>query len=242
VPSRDTSTAAPESEAARRVLVVDDEPSIIDAVATVLRYEGFEVEEATTGRAGLTRCQEQTFDLVILDVMLPDLDGFEITRRLRADGIDVPVLFLTARNEVEDLVAGLGFGGDDYVSKPFSLAEIVARAKALVRRRQGGDGQDRRLKFADLVMDEGTHEVSRGGEPIKLTATEFSLLRLFVLNPRLVLSKEQIIDHVWHYDFGGNANIVETYVRYLRRKLDAHGPPLIHTIRLVGYVMREPKD
>ncbi len=221
--------------------MVDDEPSIVDAVATVLRYEGFEVEEASTGRAGLAKCQEQSFDAVILDVMLPDLDGFEITRRLRADGIAVPVLFLTARNEVEDLVAGLGLGGDDYVSKPFSLAEIVARTKALVRRRQG-DEQDRRLKFADVVMDEGTHEVTRGGQPVKLTATEFSLLRLFLLNPRLVLSKEQIIDHVWHYDFGGNANIVETYVRYLRRKLDAHGPPLIHTIRLVGYVMREPKD
>jgi two-component system OmpR family response regulator len=151
------------------------------------------------------------------------------------------VLFLTARNEVEDLVAGLGIGGDDYVSKPFSLAEIVARAKALVRRRQG-DEQDQRLKFGDIVMDEGTHEVTRGGEPVKLTATEFSLLRLFLLNPRLVLSKEQIIDHVWHYDFGGNLNIVETYVRYLRRKLDAHGPLMIHTIRLVGYVMREPKD
>ena len=241
MPSGDIPTRAPDTGPARRVLVVDDEPSIVDAVATVLRYEGFEVEEASTGRAGLSKCQEQSFDAVILDVMLPDLDGFEITRRLRADGIAVPVLFLTARNEVEDLVAGLGLGGDDYVSKPFSLAEIVARTKALVRRRQG-DEQDRRLKFADVVMDEGTHEVTRGGQPVKLTATEFSLLRLFLLNPRLVLSKEQIIDHVWHYDFGGNANIVETYVRYLRRKLDAHGPPLIHTIRLVGYVMREPKD
>ena len=171
--------------------------------------------------------------------MLPDLDGFEITRRLRADGVDVPVLFLTARNEVEDLVAGLGIGGDDYVSKPFSLAEVLARAKALVRRRQGED-DEQRLSFADVVMDEGTHEVWRSGKPIKLTATEFGLLRLFLLNPRLVLSKEQIIDHVWHYDFGGNVNIVETYVRYLRRKLDAHGPPLIRTIRLVGYVLREP--
>jgi two-component system OmpR family response regulator len=219
---------------------VDDEPSIIDAVATVLRYEGFEVEEARNGRAGLAKCQERSFDLVILDVMLPDLDGFEITRRLRADGIDVPVLFLTARNEIDDLVAGLGVGGDDYVSKPFSLAEIVARTKALVRRRQGEE-RDQRLSFADVVMDERTHEVTRNGHPIKLTATEFSLLRLFLMNPRLVLSKEQIIDHVWHYDFGGNANIVETYVRYLRRKLDVHGPPLIHTIRLVGYVIREPK-
>jgi two-component system OmpR family response regulator len=225
---------------ARRVLVVDDEPSIVDAVATVLRYEGFEVEEASTGSSGLAKCQERSFDLVILDVMLPDLDGFEVTRRLRADGVDVPVLFLTARNEVEDLVAGLGLGGDDYVSKPFSLAEVLARAKALVRRRQGED-DDQRLSFADVVMDEGTHEVWRAGRPVRLTATEFSLLRLFLLNPRLVLSKEQILDHVWHYDFGGNVNIVETYVRYLRRKLDADGPPLIHTIRLVGYVLREPQ-
>jgi two-component system OmpR family response regulator len=241
VPRRDTPAAPFDSTTPRRVLVVDDEPSIIDAVATVLRYEGFEVEEATNGRAGLAKCQEKSFDLVILDVMLPDLDGFEITSRLRADGIDVPVLFLTARNEIDDLVAGLGVGGDDYVSKPFSLAEIVARTKALVRRRQGGDDQDQRLCFADVVMDERTHEVTRNGQPIKLTATEFSLLRLFLMNPRLVLSKEQIIDHVWHYDFGGNANIVETYVRYLRRKLDVRGPPLIHTIRLVGYVIREPK-
>ena len=237
---RDPPVVTPDSTMPRRVLVVDDEPSIIDAVATVLRYEGFEVEEAANGRAGLAKCQERSFDLVILDVMLPDLDGFEITRRLRADGIDVPVLFLTARNEIDDLVAGLGVGGDDYVSKPFSLAEIVARTKALVRRRQGEE-QDQRLGFADVVMDERTHEVTRNGHPIKLTATEFSLLRLFLMNPRLVLSKEQIIDHVWHYDFGGNTNIVETYVRYLRRKLDVHGPPLIHTIRLVGYVIREPK-
>ncbi len=240
MPRRDAPIARSDSTTPRRVLVVDDEPSIIDAVATVLRYEGFEVEEATNGRAGLAKCQERSFDLVILDVMLPDLDGFEITRRLRADGIDVPVLFLTARNEIDDLVAGLGVGGDDYVSKPFSLVEIVARTKALVRRRQG-DEQDQRLSFADVVMDERTHEVTRNGQPIKLTATEFSLLRLFLMNPRSVLTKEQIIDHVWHYDFGGNANIVETYVRYLRRKLDAHGPPLIHTIRLVGYVIREPK-
>ncbi len=239
MPRRDDPVASSDYTTPRRVLVVDDEPSIIDAIATVLRYEGFEVEEAANGRVGLAKCQEKSFDLVILDVMLPDLDGFEITRRLRSDGIDVPVLFLTARNEIEDLVAGLGVGGDDYVSKPFSLAEIVARTKALVRRRQGED-QDLRLSFADVVMDERTHEVTRNGQAIKLTATEFSLLRLFLMNPRLVLSKEQIIDHVWHYDFGGNANIVETYVRYLRRKLDAHGPPLIHTIRLVGYVIREP--
>ena len=221
-----------------RILVVDDEPSIVDSVATVLRYEGFEVDVAQSGRTALQKAQEVTFDLIILDVMLPDLDGLEVTRRIRLDGLDVPVLFLTAKSEVEDRVAGLSIGGDDYVSKPFSLMEIVARTKAILRRRQTPD-QDRRLQFADLVMDEESHEVWRAGNPVHLTATEFNLLRIFLLNPRHVLSKDQIIDHVWHYDFGGNQNIVETYVRYLRKKLDAFGPPLIHTIRLVGYVLRE---
>ena len=193
---------------------------------------------AQSGRSALGKAQEGGFDLVILDVMLPDLDGLEVTRRIRADGLDVPVLFLTAKSDVEDRIAGLTVGGDDYVGKPFSLMEVVARAKAILRRRSGPD-QDRALRFADLVMDEERHEVWRGGTPVALTATEFNLLRLFMLNPRRVLSKDQIIDHVWHYDFGGNQNIVETYVRYLRRKLDALGPPLIHTIRLVGYVLRE---
>ncbi len=229
------------SESAR-ILVVDDEASIIDAVGTVLRYEGYDVSEAMNGRAALALAQEQQFDLLVLDVMLPDLDGFEVTRRLREDGIGVPVLFLTAKNEVSDLVAGLSVGGDDYVAKPFSLAEIVARTKAILRRVRGTEDEDRRLRFADLVMDEETHEVWRGSEPVRLTATEFNLLRLFLLNPRRVLSKDQIIDHVWHYDFGGNQNIVETYVRYLRKKLDVLGPPLIHTIRLVGYVLREPGE
>jgi len=223
---------------AARILVVDDEPSIVDSVSTVLRYEGYEVREATTGRRALALVQEESFGLVVLDVMLPDLDGFEVTRRMREDGIEVPVLFLTARGDVEDLVAGLGLGGDDYVIKPFLLAEIVARTKALLRRSNAAT--QRRLSFADVELDEGTHEVWRGGVAVQLTATEFSLLRLFLFNPRQVLSKQQIIDHVWHYDFGGNQNIVETYVRYLRRKLDALGPPLIHTIRLVGYVLREP--
>jgi two-component system OmpR family response regulator len=221
-----------------RILVVDDEPSIVDSVSTVLRYEGFEVEAASSGRIALQKAQEGRFDLIVLDVMLPDLDGLEVTRRIRADGMDVPVLFLTAKSDVEDRVAGLTVGGDDYVAKPFSLMEIVARTKAILRRRQTPD-QDRRLRFADLVMDEESHEVSRSGHPIRLTATEFNLLRIFLLNPRHVLSKDQIIDYVWHYDFGGNQNIVETYVRYLRKKLDAYGPPLLHTIRLVGYVLRE---
>ncbi len=222
----------------QRILVVDDEPSILDSVATVLRYEGFDVEPADSGRAGLAKAQEEGFDLVILDVMLPDLDGFEVTRRLRADGIATPVLFLTAKGEPEDMVEGLGVGGDDYVAKPFSLAVVVARVRAILRRSRS-EQADTRLRFADLEMDEESHEVWRRGVAVPLTATEFNVLRLFLMNPRRVLSKDQIMDHVWHYDFGGNQNIVETYVGYLRRKLDALGPPLIHTIRLVGYVLRE---
>ncbi|HET6793732.1 MAG TPA: response regulator transcription factor [Acidimicrobiales bacterium] len=224
----------------RRVLVVDDEPSIVDAVATSLRYEGFDVREARTGRSALSSAQGDTPDLVILDVMLPDLDGFEVTRRLRADGIKVPILFLTARDAVDDRVAGLTIGGDDYLTKPFALSEVIARTRAILRR-SGGDADEAstRLEFADLVMDEATHEVWRGGEPVQLTATEFNLLRFFLLNPRRVLSKAQILDHVWHYDFGGDGNVVETYVSYLRRKIERHGPPLIQTIRLVGYTLRE---
>jgi two-component system, OmpR family, response regulator len=223
-----------------RILVVDDEPSIVDAVATSLRYEGFEVDEADTGRRALSSAQEHVPDLIVLDVMLPDLDGLEVTRRLRADGIHVPVLFLTARDAVEDRVAGLTVGGDDYVTKPFALAEIVARVHAILRRTGGGEPEDGLLRFADIEMDERSHEVTRGGTPISLTATEFSLLRYFLLNPRQVLSKLQILDHVWHYDFGGNSNVVETYVSYLRKKLEALGPPVIRTVRMVGYVLREP--
>jgi two-component system OmpR family response regulator len=227
-------------QSARRVLVVDDEPSIVDAVATALRYEGFEVEEATTARAGLAAAQERRPDLIILDVMLPDLDGLEVTRRLRADGVGVPILFLTARDALEDKVAGLGAGGDDYVTKPFALAEIVARVRAILRRL--GDGRSDELGIADLEMDERAHVVRRGGHTVNLTATEFNLLRFFLQNPRQVLSKAQILDNVWHYDFDGDANVVETYVSYLRKKLDQFGPPLIHTIRLVGYTLRESEN
>ena len=226
----------------QRVLVVDDEPSIVDAVATALRYEGFDVEEATNGRAALSSAQDRPPDLMVLDVMLPDLDGIEVTRRLRSGGIKVPVLFLTARDSVEDKVAGLTVGGDDYVTKPFSLAEIVARVRAVLRRTGNGGGAEGEgvLSFADISLDQDTREVWRAGTPIKLTATEFNLLRFFLLNPRRVLSKGQILDHVWHYDFGGDTNVVETYVSYLRRKLDKLGPPLLHTVRLVGYSLREP--
>jgi two-component system OmpR family response regulator len=223
----------------QQILVVDDEGSIVDAVATALRYEGFEVREATDGRAALAAVQDSPPDLVVLDVMLPDLDGFEVMRRIRHDGIRVPVLFLTARDSVEDKVAGLTIGGDDYVTKPFSLAELVARARAVLRRTNGEGATDGKLRFADLELDDDTREVFRAGQPVRLTATEFNLLRFFMLNPRHVLSKSQILDHVWHYDFGGDPNVVETFVSYLRKKLDRHGPPLIHTIRLVGYTLRE---
>jgi two-component system OmpR family response regulator len=221
------------------ILVVDDEPSIVDAVGTALRYEGFDVRVASTGRAALAAAQEEPPDLIVLDVMLPDLDGLEVTRRLRTDGLSVPVLFLTAKDDVDDKVAALTVGGDDYVTKPFSLAELVARTKAVLRR-TGHDGQgDGRLRFSDVEMDEDTHEAWRSGMPLRLTATEFRLLRFFLLNPRRVLSKAQIVDHVWHYDFDGDHNVVETYVSYLRKKLEKLGPPLIHTIRLVGYTLRE---
>jgi two-component system, OmpR family, response regulator len=231
----------PAPEDKLRILVVDDEPSIVDAVATSLRYEGFDVDEASTGRAALSSAQERAPDLIVLDVMLPDFDGLEVTRRLREDGIRVPILFLTARDAVEDKIAGLTVGGDDYVTKPFSLAEVVARVRAILRRVGADTDGDGRLRFADVEMDDESHEVWRGGVPIQLTATEFSLLRFFLLNPRRVLSKTQILDHVWHYDFGGDPNVVETYVSYLRKKLDACGPPLIQTIRLVGYAIREPR-
>src|SRR5580698_8266830 len=207
-----------------RVLVVDDEPSIVDAVATSLRYEGFTVDEATTGRRALAQAQDDPPDLIVLDVMLPDLDGLEVTRRLRADGLRVPILFLTARDGVDDKVAGLTVGGDDYVTKPFALAEVVARVHAILRRIGSEPEDEGILRFADIEMDENAHEVTRGGRPIALTATEFNLLRFFLLNPRHVLSKSQILDHVWHYDFGGAGNVVETYVSYLRKKLEAAGP------------------
>jgi two-component system OmpR family response regulator len=227
------------SESAPRVLVVDDEPSIVDALATSLRYEGFTVDEAVTGRRALALAQEDPPDLVILDVMLPELDGFEVTRRLRADGIEVPVLFLTARDSLQDKLAGLTLGGDDYVTKPFSLSEVIARVHTILRRMGLNPDDDGLLRYADLELDERAHSLRRAGNDIRLTATEFSLLRYFMLNPRHVLSKAQILEYVWHFDFGGEGNVVETYVSYLRKKLEKHGPPLIQTVRLVGYVLRE---
>jgi two-component system OmpR family response regulator len=219
-----------------KILVVDDEASIVDAVATALRYEGFDVEEATTGRAALTAVERSEPDLVVLDWMLPDIEGIEVGRRLREQGFKTAILFLTAKDAVENKVDALRAGGDDYVTKPFSLAEVVARVHAILRR-TAGDLPGDVLRYADLVLDEARHEVFCGDTQIALTATEFSLLRFFPMNPRRVLSKGQILQNVWRYDFGGNSNVVETYVSYLRRKLDAAGPPLIRTVRQAGYML-----
>ena len=220
----------------QRILVVDDEPSIVDAVATALRYEGYDVEEATSGRAALSAVARAEPDLVILDWMLPDLEGIEAGRRIRSQGFKTAILFLTAKDATENKVEALRAGGDDYVTKPFSLAEVVARVQAILRR-SGSDLPGDVLRFGDLTLDEGRHEVLRGDTEIPLTGTEFSLLRYFMLNPRRVLSKTQILQNVWRYDFGGNSNVVETYVSYLRKKLDAAGPPLIRTIRQAGYML-----
>ncbi|MGH3000421.1 MAG: response regulator transcription factor [Gaiellaceae bacterium] len=218
----------------QRILVVDDEPSIVDAVATALRYEGFEVDEATAGREALRAVAEREPDLVVLDWMLPDLEGIEVGRRMRERGFKSAILFLTAKDAVENKVEALRAGGDDYVTKPFSLAEIVARVQAILRRTQSDLPGDV-LRFADLVLDEQRHEVFRGDVRVELTGTEFNLLRYFMLNPRRVLSKHQILQNVWRYDFGGNSNVVETYVSYLRRKLGK--PALIRTVRQAGYML-----
>jgi len=225
-----------------RVLVVDDESNITDLVATVLRYEGFEVQTAATGRDALKAVGAFRPALVVLDIMLPDLDGFEVQRQLADNGGKIPVVFLTAKDGTEDKVRGLTMGADDYVTKPFSLEELVARVRAVLRRANGTDkSSSGRLQFADLEMDEESHEVWRANEAIELTPTEFTLLRYLLLNAKRVLSKAQILDHVWHYDFAGDANVVETYISYLRKKVDKFDPPLIHTIRGVGYCLRLPK-
>jgi two-component system OmpR family response regulator len=223
-----------------RVLVVDDEPTLTELMSMALGYEGWEVYTAGDGRSGVRLAREHRPDLVVLDVMLPDLDGLEVLRRLRADTPGLPVLFLTAKDAVEDRVAGITAGGDDYVTKPFSLEEVVARLHALVRRTVAA-APDSLLVVGDLVLDEDSHEVRRGDEPITLTATEFELLRFLMRNPRRVLSKAQILDRVWNYDFGGQANVVELYISYLRKKIDTVGDPMIHTMRGAGYVLKPPR-
>ena len=226
---------------ATRILVVDDEPSITDAVGTALRYEGFDVRSEATGRGALSAARAFRPDLIVLDIMLPDLDGLEVTRRLRNDGVRTPVLFLTARDATEDKVSGLTVGGDDYVTKPFSLEELIARIRTILRRTGLAEPDSGRLVFEDLELDEETHEVTRAGTLVDLTATEYRLLRYLMLNPRRVLTRAQLLEHVWKYDFGGDARVLETYVSYLRKKLDVHGPSLIHTVRGIGYALRLPR-
>ncbi len=222
-----------------RVLAVDDEPSLTELLSMALRYEGWNARTAGTGTEAVRTAREFQPDAIVLDMMLPDFDGLEVMRKVRADQPDVPVIFLTAKDAVADRVAGLTAGGDDYVTKPFSLEEVIARLRALMRRSGAASRRpDAQLVVGDLIMDEDTHEVSRGGEPIHLTATEFELLRFMMRNPRRVLSKAQILDRVWNYDFGGQANVVELYISYLRKKIDVGRQPMIHTLRGAGYVLK----
>jgi two-component system OmpR family response regulator len=224
-----------------RILVVDDEPNIVDVVSMALRFHGYAVETAGTGTDALNAVSAFRPDLIVLDVMLPDMEGFEVARRLGAERAGTPIVFLTARDAPEDKLRGLTTGGDDYVTKPFSLEELLARVRNILRRAGLAQPDSSRLTFEDLELDEDTREVSRAGEAVELTATEYRLLRYLMLNPRRVLTRAQILDHVWDYDFGGDARVLETYVSYLRKKLDVHGPSLIHTVRGVGYALRSPR-
>jgi two-component system OmpR family response regulator len=223
-------------EVPRRALVVDDEENVAYVVATALRLDGWETAGAATGRETLQRVNDFQPDVIVLDVMLPDADGFELCQRLRRDGIATPVIFLTARDETDDRVRGLTIGGDDYLTKPFSVEELVARCRLLLRRTRDEPG--RTLQYEKLVMDEDAHQVGRGDRPIRLSPTEYKLLRYLLLNAERVLSRRQILDHVWDYDFGGDASNVESYISFLRRKVDIEEPKLIHTVRGVGYVLR----
>ena len=223
---------------AERILVVDDEPNIVEVIKMALDFEGFDVESAGTGTEALEKVKSFRPHLMVLDVMLPDMEGFDVASKLGAQRSDTPIIFLTARDETADKVRGLSEGGDDYVTKPFSLEELIARVRTILRRSGQAEPEDRRLAFEDLEMDDETREVSRGGVGIELTDTEYRLLRYFMRNPRRVLSRSQLLEHVWQYDFGGDARVLETYVSYLRKKLDPHGEPLIQTVRGVGYALR----
>ena len=226
-----------------RILTVDDESSLTELLSMAMRYEGWEVATAGSGIDAVKEAREMRPDAIVLDMMLPDFDGLEVMRRIRTEQPDVPVIFLTAKDALEDRIGGLTAGGDDYVTKPFSLEELIARLRGLLRRsgattvRPGSQ-----LVVGDLVLDEDSHEVTRGGEEIQLTATEFELLRYLMRNPRRVLSKPQILDRVWNYDFGGQANVVELYISYLRKKIDANRTPMIHTLRGSGYVLKPASE
>ncbi len=222
-----------------RVLAVDDESSLTELLSMAMRYEGWQVTTAGSGSDAVRAARETRPDAIVLDMMLPDFDGLEVMRRIRSEDPDVPVIFLTAKDAVEDRIGGLTAGGDDYVTKPFSLEEVIARLRALLRRSGAAlTKNDSLLVVGDLTLDEDSHEVARGGVEISLTATEFELLRYLMRNPRRVLSKAQILDRVWNYDFGGQANVVELYISYLRKKIDADRPAMIHTMRGAGYVLR----
>jgi two-component system OmpR family response regulator len=223
------------------LLVVDDEPFLRDAVAASLRFLGFEVTTADTGTGALRLARNRPFDLVVMDVMLPDTDGFEVVRRLRGEGSRVPVIFLTARDTQADKVTGLTLGGDDYLTKPFGLEELAARIRSVLRRTRPAAGGAPVLTFADIELDQDGYEVRRGGQAIELSPTEFRLLRYLMLNPGRVLTRAQLLAHVWDYDFGGSSTVVTTYVAYLRRKLAQHGPDVIHTQRSIGYSLRLPR-
>lgn len=221
-----------------RILVVDDEPNIVEVISMALKFEGFEVASAGTGQAALDQVAVFRPHLIVLDVMLPDMEGFDVAEKLGAQRSETPIIFLTARDDTSDKVRGLSSGGDDYVTKPFSLEELVARIRTILRRTGLAEAEDRHLSFEDLEMDDDAREVTRGGALIELTDTEYRLLRYFLSNPKRVLSRTQLLEHVWEYDFGGDARVLETYVSYLRKKLDPHGEPLIQTVRGVGYVLR----
>ena len=222
-----------------KILTVDDESSLTELLSMAMRYEGWEVTTAGSGTTAVKAAREVKPDAIVLDMMLPDFDGLEVMRRIRTEQPDVPVIFLTAKDALDDRIGGLTAGGDDYVTKPFSLEELIARLRGLLRRSGATTARpDSELVVGDLVMDEDAHEVTRAGEPISLTATEFELLRYLMRNPRRVLSKSQILDRVWNYDFGGQANVVELYISYLRKKIDANRPAMIHTLRGAGYVLK----
>ncbi len=236
----DNGTQAADETAGSRVLVVDDEPNLVEVVSMALRFQGFTVETASSGREAIAAVAAFRPHLIVLDVMLGDMEGFEVARRLGAQRSGVPIIFLTARDSTEDKVRGLSGGGDDYMTKPFSLEELLARIRTILRRTGQAQADTGVLQFADLEMDEESREVRRAGEIIDLTATEYRLLRYLMLNPRRVLTRAQLLDHVWNYDFGGDGRVLETYVSYLRKKLDARGPSLIRTVRGVGYGLQAP--
>jgi two-component system OmpR family response regulator len=224
-----------------RVLVVDDEPNIVELISMALRFQGFATETAGSGHEAIAAVSAFKPQLIVLDVMLPDMEGFEVASRLGAQRAGVPIIFLTARDSTEDKVRGLSGGGDDYMTKPFSLEELVARIRTILRRTGQAEPESGRLVFADVELDEESREVTRAGSAIELTATEYRLLRYLMLNPRRVLTRAQLLDHVWNYDFGGDGRVLETYISYLRKKLDEQGPSLIRTVRGVGYGMQMPR-